>query len=529
MSHPVAIRRALLSVSDKTDLIPFARRLDQLGVQIISTGGTAAALAAAGIAVTPIQDVTGFPEMMDGRVKTLHPAVHGALLALRDNDEHIAAMREHGITPIDLVCINLYPFERTVRESDVTEAEAIEQIDIGGPAMIRSSAKNHRFVTVVTDPGQYDRVVSELNANEGSTTIEMRRELAAAAFTRTAEYDTAISAWMSSQKPKAFPAMLRLVYAHKRDLRYGENPHQAAALYADPTFGEANVVSADVLHGKPLSYNNINDAAAALELVRDLTLLARDRVAAAVIKHTNPCGAAVADDPADAFERAYAGDPMAAYGGILALSRPVTSDVASCITDGQKFFEVIVAPAFDDDALERLSERWANVRLLVTAGIDAERRRGMSYRSVPGGLLAQERDTQPAETTTWRHAAGPEPDQALIESAAVLWTIVKHVTSNAITIGANGQLLGAGAGQMDRVASCRIAVEKAGERIGEDRPIIAASDAFFPFDDGPRLLIDAGVRCIVHPGGSKRDQDTLDLCDERGVTCLLTGVRHFRH
>jgi phosphoribosylaminoimidazolecarboxamide formyltransferase/IMP cyclohydrolase len=467
--------------------------------------------------------------MMDGRVKTLHPKIHGALLGRRDIDSHVQAMQAHEITPIDLVCINLYPFERTVVREDVTEGEIIEQIDIGGPSMLRSAAKNHDFVTVVTAARQYDRVINEMRAHDGATTIELRRDLAAAAFMRTAEYDTAISAWMCARQEEAFPSMLRLTYAHHADLRYGENPHQRAALYRDPAAAEPSVVGATLLHGKPLSYNNINDAAGALDLVLDLHASFPERAAAAVIKHTNPCGAAVAEPLSDAFTLAYEGDSMAAYGGILAVNRRLDQQTAQLICDGQKFFEVIVAPEYEDASVTMLARRWKNVRILSVAGFERRTRRTMSYRSVPGGMLVQERDLKRAHTGDWQHVAGPAPDDELIAEAATTWLICKHLTSNAIAIGAGGQLLGAGAGQMDRVASCRLAIEKAGDRLSSGRPAIAASDAFFPFNDGPRLLIDAGVRCIVHPGGSMRDQDTIDLCAERGVTCLLTGVRHFRH
>ncbi len=523
------VRRALISVSDKTDLVPFARALAGLGIEIVSTGGTARALADAGIDVIPIDTVTGFPEMMDGRVKTLHPLVHGALLALRDDERHRAAMAEHGITPIDLVCIDLYPFERTIRRAEVTREEAIEQIDIGGPAMIRSAAKNHAFVTVVTNAAQYDRVISDLRENDGATSLELRRDLAAAAFTRTAEYDTNISAWMCSRREEAFPAMLRLSYARKEDLRYGENPHQLAAVYANPASAEPSVVSAKLLSGKPLSYNNLNDAAGALELVQDLADSFPGKACATVIKHTNPCGAAIADDLADAFDRAYEGDPIAAYGGILAVSRTLDEATAARLADGQKFFEVVVAPGFEASTVRTLSDRWANVRLLEVRGLAHTGNRKLNYRSVPGGMLVQERDMKLADVRTWRHVAGPRPDEAMLATAATAWMVAKHLTSNAIAIASDMRLLGAGAGQMDRVNACRIAIAKAGERLADTTLAVAASDAFFPFNDGPQLLIDAGVECIVHPGGSKRDEETTALCEARGVTCLLTGVRHFRH
>jgi phosphoribosylaminoimidazolecarboxamide formyltransferase/IMP cyclohydrolase len=525
----VKTRRALISVSDKRDLIPFAKTLSSFGVEIVSTGGTAAALAAAGIPVVPIEKLTGFPEMMDGRVKTLHPRVHGGLLGRRDVAEHVKAMEEHGIPPIDLVCVNLYPFEMTVRREGVQEHEAIEQIDIGGPSMLRSAAKNHEFVAVVTDPSQYDRVASELSANDGATTLELRRTLAAATFARTAAYDTAIAAWMSQRAGNRFPPVFELRGVNEGELRYGENPHQAAAVYRDPTFRGPSVVAAELLHGKPLSYNNLLDAAAALELAQDLREVAPGSAGAVVVKHTNPCGAAIAATAREAFARAYAGDPLAAFGGIVALNAPVDRACAEEIVAGEKFLEVVVAPSYDADALEILRARWKNARLLAVGPVSAVPK-SVLVRSIAGGFLAQEADTHAIVAEDFQLAAGPEPSAEVLRDAAFLTAVVKHLKSNAVCIGRGGQLYGAGAGQMDRVASCRNAVEKAGARVREGSGVaVAASDAFFPFDDGPRLLIDAGVKCIIHPGGSKRDEDTFRLCAERGVSCLVTGVRRFRH
>ncbi len=530
MTVPDPIRRALLSVSDKTDLVPFARGLVSMGVEIVSTGGTAKALREAGLDVLGVEEVTGFPEMMDGRVKTLHPLIHGALLGRRDIDEHMSAMADHGITPIDLICINLYPFEKTIKREGVSREEAIEQIDIGGPAMLRSAAKNHAFVTVVTSTEQYDRVIMEMKQNDGGTTLELRHDLAAAAFTRTAEYDTTISAWMCSRREQAFPEMLRLNYTRHSDLRYGENPHQKATAYTNPASGEPSVISGDLLHGKQLSFNNLNDGAAALSLVQDLYSVHPGRHAAAIIKHANPCGAAVADSLQVAFSRAYEGDPLAAYGGILALGSRVDDDTAKEICEGKKFLEVIIAPGYDDSALVQLKERWKNVRVLDVHSMQHTGRRKINYGSIPGGMLVQERDTLLSRPDDWIHAAGPVPNSELREDASMLWILTKHLKSNAIAIGCGGQLLGAGMGQVDRVSACRQAIERAGNRIqSASRPVIACSDAFFPFSDGPELLIEAGVKCIVQPGGSKRDKETIDLCDEKGVPCLITGVRHFRH
>ena len=527
----VPVRRAILSLSDKSDLIPFARALADLGVELVSTGGTASALAAAGIPVVPIESLTGFPEILDGRVKTLHPKVHGGLLARRDIKEHVDAMRTHGIEPIDLVCINLYPFESTVSRSGVRDVEAIEQIDIGGPSMIRSAAKNHAHVAVVTSPSQYDAVANDLRQHRGCTTLALRRSLAASAFARTAAYDSAIAAWFDRSAPREFPNVLQLSLFAAGDLRYGENPHQRAAVYRDPRSAEPSVVAAKLLHGKPLSYNNILDAAAALEVVQDLADQMNGAHACAVVKHTNPCGAAIADDARAAFDLAYAGDPLAAYGGIVACSSPVDARLAEALADEKRFLEVIVAPAFSDDAVALLAARSRNVRLLACGEVRHTTDRPMSFRSVPGGMLAQERDTLSVRAADLKVAAGPDPTPDTRADAAFAFTVVKHLKSNAVCIAANRQLWGAGAGQMDRVASCRIAAEKARERLSARAGAlpVAASDAFFPFSDGPQLLIDAGVRCIVHPGGSKRDADTFAACEKAGVTCLIAGSRHFRH
>ncbi|MAD19497.1 MAG: bifunctional phosphoribosylaminoimidazolecarboxamide formyltransferase/inosine monophosphate cyclohydrolase [Planctomycetaceae bacterium] len=531
MPDLVPIRRALISVSDKTDLIPFAKGLMDRGIEIVSTGGTHRALSAAGLAPVAVDDLTGFPEMMDGRVKTLHPAVHGGILACRDQESHLQAMEDHGILPIDIVCVNLYPFEQTIRQDGVADEEAIEQIDIGGPSMVRSAAKNHGFVTVITNPTQYDRVINELDAHDGCTSAQLRRDFATTAFARTAEYDATIAAWMSGTSSARFPSVLRLNFVGQRGLRYGENPHQAGAVYRDPDFQGPSVTNARQLSGKPLSYNNLLDAASALELVQDLHDVDPDRPAAAVIKHTNPCGAAVGEDLAEAFDRAYAGDPLAAFGGIVALSGNVDRSTASKIAEGGRFLEVVLASSFDEDAAELLAERWKNCRLLAVGALDDEGREGLSLRSIPGGLLAQERDTHPFSASDLRQTAGPVADDAVRTAAGLAWTVVKQLKSNAICIATPDRLLGAGAGQMDRVAACRLAVEKAGDLAGlaGSGPVIAASDAFFPFPDGPEILIDAGVTCLIHPGGSKRDEETFELCERRGVTCLLTGIRHFRH
>lgn len=532
MTTLTTIRRALVSVSDKRDIVAFARALAEHGVEIISTGGTARALDEAGLHVIPVNELTGFPEMMDARVKTLHPAVHGAVLARRDLEHHVAALNEHNIRPIDLVCVNLYPFERTL-SGDLSREESIELIDIGGPAILRSAAKNHDFVTVVTSPTQYDRVVSELKAHEGATTIELRRDLAAAAFSRTAEYDAQISAWMCSRQTSDFPPMFRVSQSRHAVLRYGENPHQKASLYHDPAARGADVVSARQLHGKQLSYNNINDAAAALEAARDLSQTFPDRVGAVIIKHANPCGMGLANDAQSAIELAHTGDSLAAYGGILAVNTRLTKADVEPIVQADRFFEVVIAEAFDDDALQTLQARSQNIRLLAVGPFDGSRLSDIEFRSVPGGMLVQERDTALPDTGRWEHVAGPAPASALLQDGAFIWLAVKHLKSNAVALGARTKsgmmMIGAGCGHVDRVGAARLAIEKAGDRIAQSEMTVAASDGFFPFPDGPELLIDAGVQCIVQPGGSKRDNETAALCRDREVTLLLTGIRHFRH
>ena len=529
MDHRVHIRRALISVSDKTGVVEFAGALRQLGVEIISTGGTAELLAEAGVAVTTVEQVTGFPEMMDGRVKTLHPAVHGAILARRDDDRHVESMRAHGIDPIDLVCVNLYPFEETSRRDGASDDDVIEQIDIGGPTLLRSAAKNHQFVAVVTSPLDYPRVLHELLSHDTTTSLQLRRELAAAAYQRTCEYDAAISGWIAPGEGSDLPGELALTMRRRQLLRYGENPHQAAALYVDPTSHQASVATARVLHGKPLSYNNLHDASAALELVVDLHRASKDLWVAAIIKHTNPCGAAIADNGPGAFLRAYEGDSRAAFGGILAVNQVLDKRTAQQIAGDNRFFEVIVAPGYQFDALSVLGDRWANVRLLAVGNLTTEQSHDLVTKSIPGGMLAQHRDNAIPSPDDWTHVAGPKPTESLVRDAAFICTITKHLKSNAIAIGRDYQVLGIGCGQVDRVTACQLAVEKAGDRLTSDAPTIAASDAFFPFADGPQVLIDAGVTCIVQPGGSRRDQETIDACAQSDVTLLMTGVRHFRH
>jgi phosphoribosylaminoimidazolecarboxamide formyltransferase/IMP cyclohydrolase len=532
------VRCALISVSNKHGIVEFAGALAGRGVKLLSTGGTARALRDAGLAVTLVEEHTGFPEMLDGRVKTLHPKIHGGILGVRANAEHRARMAEHAIEPIDLVCIDLYKFEDTIAREGVTLEEAVEQIDIGGPSMLRSAAKNFHDVTVVSGPGQYALVLGELAAH-GGTTLTTRMDLAAAAYERTCAFDAAISAYLRRRQGEPFPRVLIARGERAGTLRYGENPHQPAALYLDPDAAGPVVAGAEQLHGKELSYNNLLDASAALELAVALAALDRDAAGACVIKHTNPCGAALAPTTAEAFDLAIAGDPLAAYGGIAACSATIDAGAAERICGPDRFFEVVIAPDYTDDALAMLRERWKFVRLLRTGPLPTVRGAGgaassparLDLRSIPGGYLVQAHDDTAPNPAGWTHGAGPAPTPALLRAAGVIEAAVRALSSNAIAIGgpAGGSgcaLFGGGAGQMDRVASCRLAVQKAGDRA---RGAVAVSDAFFPFPDGPAILADAGVVMIVHPGGSKRDPETFELCDRRGITCMTTGVRRFRH
>lgn len=527
----VKVTRALISVSDKSGIVDLARTLHDLGVEIVSTGGTSKAIQDAGIPVVSIDELTGFPEMMDGRVKTLHPKVHGGLLARRDLDTHMQSMRDHDIKPIDLVVVNLYPFEATIAKPGVTEPEAIEQIDIGGPSMVRSAAKNHASVAIVTDPSQYDELLDELKSNHGATTLELRKRLAAQAFTQTGAYDAMISQWLLRNETEA-PATMPIAFRRHDELRYGENPHQSASVYKQIGAPSGTLLDAQQLHGKPLSFNNINDASAALELVRAMARTAPGAFNTCVVKHTNPCGAASASTCAHAIDRAIAGDPMAAFGGILATTSPIDLEGAQRIAADGTFFEIVIAPGYDDEALALLQERWKNLRILKVAAQSPNITRELKF--LPGGALMQDRDLIVPNPSDWNHDAGPNPTSERVAAAAMLENMCRSLSSNAVLIGGIDpesdtgavRLFGAGAGQMDRVASCRGAVHKAGELA---KGAIAFSDAFFPFSDGPQVLIDAGVTMIVHPGGSKRDQDTFDLCNEHGVTCMTTGIRHFRH
>ena len=526
MTYDAPLQRALISVSNKAGIIDFARALSNANIQIISTGGTAKVIADAGIPVTSVDSLTGFPEMLDGRVKTLHPIIHGGLLAVRDNPSHVASMKEFNIKPIDLICIDLYPFEETITKKGIRPEEVIEQIDIGGPAMIRSAAKNYRFVTVVTNPMQYPRVLAELQSNNGSTTLELREDFANDAFIRTADYDTSISQWMTKTS-SGMPTRLKSNCTRSQILRYGENPNQSAAVYRDPDHNGPSVVTAEILAGKPLSYNNLMDAAAALDLVQDLND-ATGLPSAVIIKHANPCGAAVAATLIDAIDTAWKCDPLAAFGGIVAVSSIVTIDIANTIAQGEKFLEVIVAPTFTADAVETLSSRWKNIRLLAV-GNEQRRTSWLQLKSVEGGILLQENAPISADSSNWSHVAGPAPTTSQLSDATIAWITCAHLKSNSISIVDNNALIGGGMGQVDRVSAARLAIGRAGDRLASASSAVAGSDAFFPFPDGPELLINAGIKCIIQPGGSVRDQETIDICEANGVTLLLTGARCFRH
>ena len=536
------IARALISVTDKTGVVEFARALaEKHGVEIISTGGTARVLVEAGVPVTPIEDFTGFPEMMDGRVKTLHPKVHGGLLARRDSEQHMAEAAEHGIELIDLVCVNLYEFEKTVASPDVTFADAIEHIDIGGPSMLRSAAKNADSVTVVSDPADYDAVLAEMDANDGATTLETRRRLQVKVYATTAAYDGAISTWLAAQAEAqtapatgefAPPATLELHLEKAQDLRYGENPHQAAAVYrfADG-FSElgssaAPLVGAEQLQGKPLSYNNYLDAEAAWNAVREL-----DEPGVVILKHQNPCGSAVASDVTEAYDRAFACDPKSAFGGIVAVNREVPLSLVEHFADRDKLFvEVLIAPSFAPDALERLAKR-PNLRVLATGGADGHAR--VEMRTIDGGMLVQCVDTVEEDPATFTIPTERVPSDEEMRDLMFAWKVCKTVKSNAILIAKNEMGIGMGPGQPNRVDSALLACQRADEvceRLGQERGGYAcASDAFFPFRDNVDTLAAHGVTAIIQPGGSVRDQESIDACNEHGIAMVFTGTRHFRH
>jgi phosphoribosylaminoimidazolecarboxamide formyltransferase/IMP cyclohydrolase len=520
----VRVRRALLSVSDKAGIVEFARGLEELGVEIVSTGGTARELAGAGISSREIEDFTGFPEMMDGRVKTLHPRLYAGLLARRDDDGHLDAASSQQIEQVDLVCVNLYPFEQTVARGDADGdgcRRAIENIDVGGPTMIRAAAKNNAFAAVVVDPGDYEGVLEELRESGGRLSLEHRTRLAAKAFACTARYDAAIATWFALRTYEGFPPTWNDAYEKVSDLRYGENPHQRAAFYARAGSPTHLLDGVSQLHGKELSFNNLLDLSSARELVEDF-----DGPACAIVKHNNPCGCAIAETGLQAYERAFACDPQSAYGGVIALNRRV--DLALAQELSKQFIEVLLAPGFDPDALELLGEK-KNVRLLELAHWP-EPSHEVEGKPVIGGQLVQTRDVVSETREQMSVMTGGEPSEQQWVDLLFAWKVCRHVRSNAIVIARDGATIGIGAGQMSRVDAVRIAIEKAHAFQPELLSGAAlASDAFFPFADGPQLAIDAGVRAIVQPGGSVRDEDVVAAVQQAGVAMVATGVRHFRH
>ncbi|MFK7878571.1 bifunctional phosphoribosylaminoimidazolecarboxamide formyltransferase/IMP cyclohydrolase [Roseobacter sp.] len=528
MTDLAPLRRALLSVSDKTGLVELGQTLAAHGVELLSTGGTAKALRDAGLEVRDVSDATGFPEMMDGRVKTLHPAVHGGLLALRDNQDHVAAMQAHDIDAIDLVVVNLYPFEETVAKGALY-AEVIENIDIGGPAMIRSAAKNHGFVTVVVDVEDYGVVLDELAANNGQTTYALRQRLAQTAYARTAAYDTAVSTWMAA-KVGDTPRRRSFGGALAQSLRYGENPHQAAAFYTDGS-GRAGVATAKQHQGKELSYNNINDTDAAFELVSEFD--PAQGPACAIIKHANPCGVARGATMLEAYSRAFDCDRTSAFGGIIALNQPLDADTAQEISG--IFTEVVIAPGADDAARAVFAAK-KNLRLLTTDGLADSKAAALAVRQVSGGYLVQDKDVGRVSMDDLKTVTKRAPTEQETADLLFAWTVAKHVKSNAIIYVKDGATVGVGAGQMSRVDSTRIAARKAqdmAEAMGLAAPLtkgsVVASDAFFPFADGLVTAAEAGATALIQPGGSMRDDEVIAAADDAGLAMVFTGMRHFRH
>jgi phosphoribosylaminoimidazolecarboxamide formyltransferase / IMP cyclohydrolase len=521
----IRVRRALISVSDKTGIVDFARGLLGLGIEIVSTGGTAAALREAGLEVRDVSDLTGSPEILDGRVKTLHPRLHAGLLAVRDNPEHIAALEAEGIEPIDLVCVNLYPFERTVASRDVSEEEAVENIDIGGPTMIRAAAKNHRFVAAVVTPESYDAVLAELEDSGGEISAETRHWLANEAFAVTARYDGAVSRWFG-MRYETFPGHWVMAHEKFMDLSYGENPHQNAALYVEVGTRSHVLSRVAKLHGRALSFNNVLDLDAARRLLDEF-----EQAACVIVKHNNPCGAAVAETPATAYEKALACDPMSAFGGVIAFNRPIGRELAERLHE--HFIEVLIAPGYDEGALEVLKQKEA-VRILEAGEQRSYEPRERDVKRVRGGLLVQDPDRVDEQRDSMQVVTEASPGERQWEDLWFAWKVCRHVRSNAIVIAKDGATLGIGAGQMSRVDSVRIAIEKARDARGDEAAELlagsaVASDAFFPFPDGPLQAIAAGATALIQPGGSVRDAEVTAACNEAGAAMVFTGRRHFRH
>ncbi|PWV99780.1 bifunctional phosphoribosylaminoimidazolecarboxamide formyltransferase/IMP cyclohydrolase [Mangrovibacter plantisponsor] len=529
MQQPRPVRRALLSVSDKAGIVEFAQALSQRGVELLSTGGTARLLADAGLPVTEVSDYTGFPEMMDGRVKTLHPKVHGGILGRRGQDD--AIMAEHAISPIDMVVVNLYPFAQTVAREGCTLEDAVENIDIGGPTMVRSAAKNHKDVAIVVNSNDYTTIVTEMDANNGSLTFETRFDLAIKAFEHTAAYDSMIANYFGTMvapyhgetdKPSGrFPRTLNLNFVKKQDMRYGENSHQQAAFYIESQVTEASVATAEQVQGKALSYNNIADTDAALECVKEF-----NEPACVIVKHANPCGVAIGDDILAAYERAWKTDPTSAFGGIIAFNRELDEQTAEAIISRQ-FVEVIIAPSATAEAL-RVTAAKQNVRVLVCGQWQA-RVPGLDFKRVNGGLLVQDRDLGMVGESELRVVTKRQPSAEELRDALFCWKVAKFVKSNAIVYAKENMTIGIGAGQMSRVYSAKIAGIKAGDEGLEVKGSAMASDAFFPFRDGIDAAAAVGVSCVIQPGGSIRDEEVIAAADEHGIAMIFTGMRHFRH
>ncbi len=520
------IKTALVSVSDKTGIIDLAKGLADLGIKIMSTGGTAKSIRENGIEVTDVSEYTGFPEIMDGRVKTLHPKIHGSLLAVRDNESHMKQIEDLGIDTIDLVVVNLYPFEKTISRENVSQEEAVENIDIGGPSMIRSAAKNFKHVAVVVNPERYDSLLKELNEGGCDLSYETRYELVTEAFKHTSQYDKVIFNYFNSNNKEAYPETLSRELHKKQDLRYGENPHQTAAFYVDKNVDVPCISNAEQLHGKALSFNNILDTDVAIEIVKEF-----DTPSAVLIKHANPCGVACAEDLKDAFTNAYSSDPVSAFGCILSLNRTVDEKTAEAITEPGHFVEAIAAPGFDDAAIEILTTKrgWGkDLRLLKLNSLgDSSIKKGINdFRGVVGGLLVQDKDMNSGDKDKLQVVTKKAPSEEEIEELLFAWKVCKHVKSNAIVFTKNKMVIGVGAGQMSRVDSTNIAISKSG---GRTAGTVMASDAFFPFRDCIDIAAKAGITAIIQPGGSKKDQESIDAADEHGIAMVLTGERHFKH
>ncbi|MBE4160043.1 bifunctional phosphoribosylaminoimidazolecarboxamide formyltransferase/IMP cyclohydrolase [Vibrio parahaemolyticus] len=530
MNNARPIRRALISVSDKTGIVEFAQALAERGVDILSTGGTARLLAEQGIAVTEVSDYTGFPEMMDGRVKTLHPKVHGGVLGRRGQDDDV--MAKHGINPIDMVVVNLYPFAETVAKDGCTLADAVENIDIGGPTMVRSAAKNHKDVTIVVNASDYDRVIAEMDANDKSLTLETRFDLAIAAFEHTAAYDGMIANYFGTMVPSygenkegdqesKFPRTFNQQFEKKQDMRYGENSHQAAAFYVEANPQEASVSTARQIQGKALSYNNIADTDAALECVKEF-----NEPACVIVKHANPCGVALGKDILEAYNRAYQTDPTSAFGGIIAFNQELDAETATAIVERQ-FVEVIIAPSVSAEAIEVVAAK-KNVRLLE-CGEWSTKTTGFDVKRVNGGLLVQDRDQGMVRLDDLKVVSKRQPTEEELKDALFCWKVAKYVKSNAIVYAKGDMTIGVGAGQMSRVYSAKIAGIKAADEGLEVAGSVMASDAFFPFRDGIDAAAEAGIKCVIQPGGSMRDDEVIAAADEHGMAMIFTGMRHFRH